>query len=176
MILYFKYFWWQYLTSSFTNFTIFTHQQGNLYQFRELTGWYGSKVLYFGDHVYSDLAVSNIFHKSLLLILYVLRVILSLKHQSLSREELGKCGVKKESPKSLFYVPGCCPKTRLENRCNNSRDRGMRWILVENIACKSWIWQWYKWPMMCKWYLGHESFRMKYELLTATCTRNLSRG
>ncbi len=33
--------------------------QGNLFQFREFTGWYGSKVLYFGDHVYSDLAVGS---------------------------------------------------------------------------------------------------------------------
>lgn len=33
--------------------------QGNLYEFLRLTGWRGSKVLYFGDHIYSDLAVSN---------------------------------------------------------------------------------------------------------------------
>ena len=36
--------------------------QGNLYQLQELTGWYGGKVLYFGDHVYSDLAVSTSAH------------------------------------------------------------------------------------------------------------------
>lgn len=34
------------------------HLQGNLYEFLRLTGWRGSKVLYFGDHIYSDLAVS----------------------------------------------------------------------------------------------------------------------
>lgn len=32
--------------------------QGNLFEFLRLTGWRGSKVLYFGDHLYSDLAVS----------------------------------------------------------------------------------------------------------------------
>lgn len=32
-------------------------RQGNLYEFLRLTGWRGSKVLYFGDHIYSDLAV-----------------------------------------------------------------------------------------------------------------------
>lgn len=32
--------------------------QGNLVDFLRLTGWRGSKVLYFGDHLYSDLAVS----------------------------------------------------------------------------------------------------------------------
>lgn len=35
--------------------------QGNLYEFLRLTGWRGSKVLYFGDHIYSDLAVRIIF-------------------------------------------------------------------------------------------------------------------
>ncbi|CAH1245363.1 NT5DC3 [Branchiostoma lanceolatum] len=30
--------------------------QGNLQDFRHMTGWYGARVLYFGDHVYSDLA------------------------------------------------------------------------------------------------------------------------
>ncbi|KAI8513870.1 5'-nucleotidase domain-containing protein 3 [Branchiostoma belcheri] len=30
--------------------------QGNLQDFRQMTGWYGARVLYFGDHVYSDLA------------------------------------------------------------------------------------------------------------------------
>uniref|UniRef100_A0AAY4CJ18 5'-nucleotidase domain containing 3 n=1 Tax=Denticeps clupeoides TaxID=299321 RepID=A0AAY4CJ18_9TELE len=33
------------------------YKQGNLYEFLRLTGWRGSKVLYFGDHIYSDLAV-----------------------------------------------------------------------------------------------------------------------
>nr|KAG5698473.1 hypothetical protein BaRGS_022003 [Batillaria attramentaria] len=32
------------------------YTQGNLYQLREMTGWFGPRVLYFGDHVYSDLA------------------------------------------------------------------------------------------------------------------------
>uniref|UniRef100_A0A672JFS0 5'-nucleotidase domain-containing protein 2-like n=1 Tax=Salarias fasciatus TaxID=181472 RepID=A0A672JFS0_SALFA len=32
------------------------YKQGNLYDFLRLTGWRGSKVLYFGDHLYSDLA------------------------------------------------------------------------------------------------------------------------
>ncbi|XP_064615785.1 5'-nucleotidase domain-containing protein 3-like [Liolophura sinensis] len=32
------------------------YQQGNFYLFRQMKGWYGSEVLYFGDHVYSDLA------------------------------------------------------------------------------------------------------------------------
>lgn len=32
------------------------YTQGNLYQLRQLTGWFGPRVLYFGDHVYSDLA------------------------------------------------------------------------------------------------------------------------
>ena len=35
--------------------------QGNYSSFRQMTGWYGSKVLYLGDHVYTDLAVSNPF-------------------------------------------------------------------------------------------------------------------
>ncbi|KAL4646244.1 5'-nucleotidase domain-containing protein 2-like [Arapaima gigas] len=34
------------------------YKQGNLFDFLRLTGWRGSKVLYFGDHLYSDLAVS----------------------------------------------------------------------------------------------------------------------
>ncbi|XP_053114320.1 5'-nucleotidase domain-containing protein 3 isoform X2 [Hemicordylus capensis] len=33
------------------------YKQGNLYEFLKLTGWRGSKVLYFGDHIYSDLAI-----------------------------------------------------------------------------------------------------------------------
>ncbi|XP_067095625.1 5'-nucleotidase domain-containing protein 2 [Osmerus mordax] len=32
------------------------YKQGNLFEFLRLTGWTGSKVLYFGDHLYSDLA------------------------------------------------------------------------------------------------------------------------
>ncbi|MEQ2241770.1 5'-nucleotidase domain-containing protein 3 [Ilyodon furcidens] len=36
------------------------YKQGNLYEFLRLTGWRGSKVLYFGDHIYSDLAVSSV--------------------------------------------------------------------------------------------------------------------
>ncbi|CAL8275657.1 unnamed protein product [Boreogadus saida] len=32
------------------------YKQGNLFEFLRLTGWRGSKVLYFGDHLYSDLA------------------------------------------------------------------------------------------------------------------------
>ncbi|KAM9752670.1 5'-nucleotidase domain-containing protein 2 [Menidia menidia] len=32
------------------------YKQGNLFDFLRLTGWSGSKVLYFGDHLYSDLA------------------------------------------------------------------------------------------------------------------------
>ncbi|KAJ8310729.1 hypothetical protein KUTeg_012594 [Tegillarca granosa] len=36
--------------------------QGNFSLFRQMTGWYGSKVLYFGDHVYSDLADPSLKH------------------------------------------------------------------------------------------------------------------
>ncbi|NXC12249.1 NT5D3 protein, partial [Corythaeola cristata] len=36
--------------------------QGNLYEFLKLTGWRGSKVLYFGDHIYSDLADLTLKH------------------------------------------------------------------------------------------------------------------
>ncbi|XP_020827132.1 5'-nucleotidase domain-containing protein 2 [Phascolarctos cinereus] len=32
------------------------YRQGNLFDFLHLTGWRGSRVLYFGDHLYSDLA------------------------------------------------------------------------------------------------------------------------
>ena len=32
--------------------------QGNLFHLQARTGWFGDKVLYFGDHVYTDLAVS----------------------------------------------------------------------------------------------------------------------
>lgn len=41
---------------TFFSFSLF---QGNLFDFLRLTGWRGSKVLYFGDHLYSDLAVSS---------------------------------------------------------------------------------------------------------------------
>lgn len=33
--------------------------EGNLSYFLNMTGWKGSQVLYFGDHVYSDLAVGK---------------------------------------------------------------------------------------------------------------------
>jgi len=36
--------------------------QGNLELFRNLTGWKGSRVLYFGDHVYADLADAAMQH------------------------------------------------------------------------------------------------------------------
>ncbi|XP_076453539.1 5'-nucleotidase domain-containing protein 2-like [Babylonia areolata] len=32
------------------------YQQGNLCQLHQMTGWFGPQVLYFGDHVYTDLA------------------------------------------------------------------------------------------------------------------------
>ncbi|KAF3855024.1 hypothetical protein F7725_023079 [Dissostichus mawsoni] len=38
------------------------YKQGNLYEFLRLTGWGGSKVLYFGDHIYSDLADLTLKH------------------------------------------------------------------------------------------------------------------
>ncbi|KAM9754160.1 5'-nucleotidase domain-containing protein 3 [Menidia menidia] len=38
------------------------YKQGNLYEFLRLTGWSGSKVLYFGDHIYSDLADLTLKH------------------------------------------------------------------------------------------------------------------
>ena len=34
------------------------YQQGNISDFIKMTGWEGSSVLYFGDHVFTDLAVS----------------------------------------------------------------------------------------------------------------------
>ena len=34
------------------------YRQGNVGDFVRMTGWGGSRVLYFGDHVFSDLAVS----------------------------------------------------------------------------------------------------------------------
>ncbi len=33
--------------------------QGNVSDFMSFTGWNGASVLYFGDHVFSDLAVST---------------------------------------------------------------------------------------------------------------------
>ncbi|XP_052784344.1 5'-nucleotidase domain-containing protein 3-like isoform X2 [Mya arenaria] len=36
--------------------------QGNFNDFRHMTGWHGSKVLYFGDHVYTDLADPSLKH------------------------------------------------------------------------------------------------------------------
>lgn len=36
--------------------------QGNFHDFRHMTGWFGSKVLYLGDHVYSDLADPSLKH------------------------------------------------------------------------------------------------------------------
>uniref|UniRef100_F7HC19 5'-nucleotidase domain containing 3 n=1 Tax=Macaca mulatta TaxID=9544 RepID=F7HC19_MACMU len=38
------------------------YKQGNLYEFLKLTGWRGSRVLYFGDHIYSDLADLTLKH------------------------------------------------------------------------------------------------------------------
>nr|XP_056719295.1 5'-nucleotidase domain-containing protein 2 isoform X2 [Euleptes europaea] len=38
------------------------YKQGNLFDFLRLTGWRGSKVLYFGDHLYSDLADLMLLH------------------------------------------------------------------------------------------------------------------
>uniref|UniRef100_A0A3Q2CP00 5'-nucleotidase domain containing 3 n=1 Tax=Cyprinodon variegatus TaxID=28743 RepID=A0A3Q2CP00_CYPVA len=38
------------------------YKQGNLYEFLRLTGWRGSRVLYFGDHIYSDLADLTLKH------------------------------------------------------------------------------------------------------------------
>lgn len=34
--------------------------QGNLFDFLRLTEWRGPRVLYFGDHLYSDLAVRGL--------------------------------------------------------------------------------------------------------------------
>ncbi|XP_067947991.1 5'-nucleotidase domain-containing protein 3-like isoform X2 [Watersipora subatra] len=38
------------------------YSEGNLYDLRQFTGWSGSKVLYFGDHVYTDLADATLHH------------------------------------------------------------------------------------------------------------------
>ena len=35
--------------------------QGNVGDFMTMTGWTGYRVLYFGDHVFSDLAVRPIY-------------------------------------------------------------------------------------------------------------------
>ena len=35
------------------------YQQGNVEEFIAMTKWEGFRVLYFGDHVFSDLAVSQ---------------------------------------------------------------------------------------------------------------------
>jgi hypothetical protein len=37
------------------------YQQGNISDFIKMTGWGGGSVLYFGDHVFTDLAVSLTF-------------------------------------------------------------------------------------------------------------------
>ena len=36
------------------------YHQGNMQEFIKMTGWSGDRVLYFGDHVYSDLAVCDL--------------------------------------------------------------------------------------------------------------------
>ncbi|XP_060063842.1 5'-nucleotidase domain-containing protein 3-like [Ylistrum balloti] len=38
------------------------YQEGNFNFFRQMTDWHGAKVLYFGDHVYSDLADPSLKH------------------------------------------------------------------------------------------------------------------
>ena len=50
---------WQQVTS-FEKNKFYIH--GNLELFRNLTGWKGSRVLYFGDHVYADLADAAMQH------------------------------------------------------------------------------------------------------------------
>ena len=37
------------------------YQHGNISDFIKMTGWGGGSVLYFGDHVFTDLAVSLTF-------------------------------------------------------------------------------------------------------------------
>ena len=37
------------------------YQQGNINDFIKMTKWGRGSVLYFGDHVFTDLAVSNVF-------------------------------------------------------------------------------------------------------------------
>ena len=36
------------------------YHQGNMQEFINMTGWSGDRVLYFGDHVYTDLAVCSL--------------------------------------------------------------------------------------------------------------------
>ncbi|ESO96260.1 hypothetical protein LOTGIDRAFT_147320, partial [Lottia gigantea] len=38
------------------------YQEGNFSRLKDMTGWFGNKVLYFGDHVYSDLADPSLKH------------------------------------------------------------------------------------------------------------------
>ncbi|KAF6040466.1 NT5DC3 [Bugula neritina] len=38
------------------------YSEGNLFDLQRFTGWSGSKVLYFGDHVYTDLADATLHH------------------------------------------------------------------------------------------------------------------
>lgn len=38
------------------------YQEGNFYDLARMTGWVGSSVLYFGDHVYTDLADATLKH------------------------------------------------------------------------------------------------------------------
>ena len=38
------------------------YQEGNLNDFIALTGYHGNSVLYFGDHVFTDLAVGQLHH------------------------------------------------------------------------------------------------------------------
>lgn len=38
------------------------YAEGNLYDLRQMTGWSGFRVLYFGDHVYTDLADATLIH------------------------------------------------------------------------------------------------------------------
>ena len=38
------------------------YSEGNLFDLRLFTGWSGSRVLYFGDHVYTDLADATLHH------------------------------------------------------------------------------------------------------------------
>ncbi|ELU17493.1 hypothetical protein CAPTEDRAFT_6114 [Capitella teleta] len=38
------------------------YQEGNFYKLITMTGWYGKRVLYFGDHVYTDLAGPTLKH------------------------------------------------------------------------------------------------------------------
>lgn len=94
--------------------------QGNLYEFLRLTGWRGSKVLYFGDHIYSDLAVRIIFcrflhvHKHTGFVL-IIRCTLSKISKTMIR--LCKCWCNE----NIMMTVGPDPETRLENRSYHSR-------------------------------------------------------